>query len=173
MEMLIESFWLYIVVGLIAEAILATALVQTGRGVFLWAMLGVAVLAVGGALLEVLIETDKEKVENTLYGAADALCTNVPERVFEYIGPQAENVRRDAEFALERIEVTDATFANLKIEFNQMTSPPKAMAQFEGIIRFEDRREVFPYQFYKAPVTVELRKHGDRWLIVGHDFTRP
>ena len=173
MEMLVESLWFYVVIGLVAEAILATALVQTGKGVLLWVMAGVAVLTLAGVFIEITIETEKEKVQNTLYGAADALCTNEPYNVFDYIGPQADDVRADAEHALDRIEVTDANFNNLRIEFNQMTTPPKAVAKFEGVIRFEDRREVFPYQFWKAPVEVELRKYGEKWLIVGHDFERP
>ena len=173
MEILVESLWFYVVIGVIAEAILATALVQTGKGVLLWVMLGVAVLTGAGVLLEWLVETEQEKVQNTLYGAAEALCTNEPERVFDYIGPQADSVRHDAERALKRIKVTDANFNNLEIEINQMTSPPKAIAKFVGVIRFEDRRKEFPYQFYKETVNVELRKYGDRWLIVGHSFDQP
>ena len=63
MTTLIEDPTPILVVGILIEAVLAIALLRTGRGVLLWAMLAVAGLTGLGLLLERWVVTERERVE--------------------------------------------------------------------------------------------------------------
>jgi len=154
-----------IVVGILAEAVLAAALVRTRRGFLLWPMAGVLGLVVIGVVVERLVVTEKERVATALYGAARAVEDNDRERVGTYVARYASDVlRRDVSY-LDRLEFTGVTLRGMEITINELTSPPTAEARFFARAEFKDRSGDYPYGAYAANFTVELVREDGAWKI--------
>jgi hypothetical protein len=169
MTTLVENPMPVILFGIIAEAVLATLLVSTRQGAFIWAMLGVLVLVLAGVALEMLVETEVERVEATLDGAVDALEDNDVTRLLEqYVSTRAMNTRRRAITAMEMVEITSAKISGVDISINRLTSPPTADARFRGVVHFEPQTEWTHRSWYPADFIVKLRLEEDRWLITDH-----
>jgi hypothetical protein len=165
----LESPWPILLIVIGVEAVLAVALLQTRRGYLLWAMIGVAAVGLVGLVVERLVVTDREAIENTLDAAVAAAEANDVGRLLDCISPTAENTRADARWMLSRVEVRSAYIHKLEITINQLTSPPTARAHFQVIGQGTDRKGEFPYQSYARAATVELRLEDDRWLVTGYD----
>jgi len=165
MAIFVESPWPFLLIGIAAEAILAILLVQTGRGKFLVAMIGVGALTLLALLVERLIVTDREAVENTLDAAVAAVEANDINRVLAFTAPTAQKPRADAQWILSRFEVQMARITGLDITVNRLTSPRTAKAKFLAIGHGRDRQGQMPYTSFSQHVVVELRLYGDRWLV--------
>ena len=173
---LLESPWPILLIGIAVEAVLAIALLRSGQGKMLWAMLGVAGLLVVGLVVERLVVTDREAVENTLDTAVAAVEANDLNRLLECISPSAQKTRADARWALGRVEFRKARITDLEITINRLTSPPTAKAKFHAIGTGRDRLGESPYPSFMRPVTVNLRREKGRWLIGDYsveDFQAP
>ena len=168
MTTLVESPMPVIFLGIITLAVLATFLVSTRHGAFVWAMLGVLVLVIAGVALERWVVTDVERVEATLDGAVDALKANNWGLLQQHLAQDAMRTRARAADALDRVTVNSAKISNLRIEVNRLTSPPTAQAEFYGAVRFEPQDELIHIRYYAAEFRVELRLTRDRWLITDH-----
>ena len=166
---LLESPWPILLIGIASEAVLAVMLLRTGRGYLLWAMIGMAVVVLVGLVVERLVVTEQEAIENTLDAAVDAAAANDLDRLLDCISPTAEHTRADARWMLDRVEVHSAYIHKLKIRINHLTSPPTAKVRFQAIGQGTDRKGEFPYQSYSRAVTVELRLEDGRWLVTGYD----
>jgi len=168
MAFLVESPWPILFGSIIVEAVLALALLRTGRGRLLWAMVGVGVFALLGLLAERLIVTDQEAVTNTLETAVTAVENNDIEGLLGCISPTAKQPRNASRWVLERFDVDKAAIRELKIDFNRLKSPPTANAHFQAIGRGTDRKGEIPYHAYGQRVVVHLRLERDRWLVTGY-----
>jgi len=168
MTLFVESPWPWLLIGIVAEAVLAVALLRTGRGGLLWAMLGVAGFTLLGLGVERLIVTDRERVEQTLDAAVAGVKASDLKQVLDCISLKADRPRRESQWILERFEVTAASISDLEITFNRLTSPPTARAKFTAVGRGSDRRNEFPYQGFAEKVIVELRWEGGRWLVADY-----
>jgi hypothetical protein len=165
----LESPWPVLLIGVAVEAILAVALLRTGRGYLLWVMIGVAALMAVGLLVERLVVTERKAIEQTLDAAVAATEANDVNRLLNCISPSAEPTRADARWMLNRVEVSSAYVRNLQILVNHLTNPPTAQARFQAMGQGRDRLAQFPYGSYSRTVTVHLRLEGDRWLVTGYD----
>jgi hypothetical protein len=165
MAIFIESPWPFLLIGIAAEAVLAVLLVQTGRGKFLGAMLGVAVLTLAGLAVEHFVVTDRKAVANTLDEAVAAVEANDLGRVLACTAPTASKPRADARLVLGRFKVEMARMHNLEITINRLTSPPTATAKFVAMGHGQDRQGQMPYTSFSQHVVVELRCYDDRWLV--------
>ena len=168
MIIFLESPWPILLIGIAVEAVLAVMLLRTGQGRLLWAMLGVGAVVLVGLVVERLVVTDREAVENTLDACVAAVKANDINRLSECISPTAPQVRAEARFVLGRVEVQKAAITDLEITINRLTSPPTAKAKFRAIGAGRDRKGEFPYQGFAEFITVELRLEGDRWLVSGY-----
>ena len=169
MTMLLENPVPVIFIGIIIEAVLAWVFANTGRNVVVLAMIGVAILVLGGVVLEWVVVTEKEEVEATLDGVAAALEDNDLETLLdEYVWTSAAHTRRRAETALQIVEVTRAKIRNLDVIINRLTSPPTAEVCFDGTVYFRGRQAGIDADRYSAKFVAELRRENDRWLITDH-----
>ncbi len=169
MTWLLEDPTPTLVAILLIEAVLVVALVNTGRGALLGAIAGVGLL---GALLlgvEWLVVTDKESVEASLSGAAQALESNNPQAVMDYIDPASAMRNRVAQ-EMAQVTISKARFSRLDVKFNRHVSPPTAEADFMGYVNGRDRRGEFPYENFAGRFTVRLRREGDRWLMTDYEL---
>ena len=165
----LESPWPWLLIGIVAEAILAAILVTTRRGALLWAMVSVLGLVLAGLVVERVVVTEQERVEMAMDGLLAALNSNDLNRLLsEYIAPDAATTRTRASWALGRVEVQRANYHNLRITINRLTSPITAEAQFDGMISYRDRLGEIPYGNYMAHFEMELEKRDERWLVTDH-----
>jgi hypothetical protein len=167
----LESPWPILFIGIAVEAALAFALLRSGRGILLLAMIGTAVLVLIGLLVERFVVTDRKAIRNTLDEAAAAVVANNVDRLLDCISPSAVEVRREARIVLSRVEVEDIGISNLEIRINRLTAPPTARVGLRAYGKGRDRspRIPFPYERFSQPVIVELRLEGGRWLVTGYD----
>jgi hypothetical protein len=152
MTTLLENPWPVIVLGILVEAVLGVVLLRTGRGVWLWPMVGVLLLAVAGVGLEWLVVTDAEEVEATLLA--------------ESAGESQALLR----WAINRVDFTDVKITHLEVDVNYYGSPPRAEARLNAFVRFRDRTGQIPYENRPVAFTIELCRQSDRWLITGHQW---
>jgi hypothetical protein len=165
MAVFVESPWPFLLIGMAAEAVLAILLAQTGRGKFLWAMIGVGALTLVGLAVERLVVTDREAVENTLDAAVAAVAANDLPKVLSFTAPTAQKSRAEAQWILGRFQVDMARISGLEITLNRLTSPPTARAKFLAIGHGRDRTGQMPYNAFRQHVVVVLQLDGDRWLV--------
>jgi len=166
----LESPWPILIVGLVAETLLAIALFRTGRGKLLWAMGGVAAVVLLGLFIERSTITDTKRVRQTLEGAAAGLEANNASRVKDYIVPDEDGnaARGETDWALSVAEFREISLHNLEVQFNLHTSPPTAETKFTVFVRGRARHgEYSDMGEIAQPVNMEvkLRKESGRWLI--------
>jgi len=169
MSLFLESPLPIILIGIVIEAVLGAVLVGTRRAALIWAMVGVLVLVGLGVLVERLVETDNERIEAALDGAAAALEANDYDRLFSYIAPSAAGTRSRAMQVKDSVQFTSVSLRGLEIgPINRLTSPPSVETRFTGVFAFRDRKGVYPYEHHVLGFIVGLRQEGDRWLITDH-----
>ncbi len=171
MTWLVETPWPSVALGLVLEIILAIALVRTGRGTILVAMVLVLALTGGLVVLERVVVTQTEEVENALDAVAASLEANDAAAVLA--GFTSNSPRRgEVQAALARVTVKSAHVGgDLEVRFNELTIPPSASAYFTGVVEAHDRSGTIPYERMMRRFKVTLHRQGDRWLI--HDFSEP
>ena len=87
MTTLVENPLPIIFLGIAAEFMLAVAFLNTRQRGFAWAMLSVLIVVLAGVGLELLVVTDVERVEDTLYGLHDfSYCISICDRTYYHIG---------------------------------------------------------------------------------------
>jgi hypothetical protein len=168
MVIFVESPWPILFIGIAIEAMLGFLLLQTGRGKLLIAMIGVAVVVVAGLIVERLVVTDREAVEQTLDAAVAAVRKNDLNGAIACISPSAEAPRSLTRMVLSRVDVQEAHISSLEVKVNRLTSPPSANAKFLAVGRGKDRKGEWPYQSFAQRVTLQLQLEGGRWLVTGY-----
>ncbi|MEN6459136.1 MAG: hypothetical protein ABFC63_09410 [Thermoguttaceae bacterium] len=168
MAVFVESPWPWLLIGLALETALAIVLTQTRRGVLLWAMLGVAAFVGGGLIVERLVVTDREAIENTLDATVSAVRHNDVNRLLACVASSAKPMRNQARWVLDRVEVQSAWIHGVEIKINRLTSPWSASVSLIATGSARDRRGEIPYETYSRRVVVNFDREGDRWLVTGY-----
>jgi ketosteroid isomerase-like protein len=151
--------------GISLEVILAIALVRTGRGVIIGAMVVVLALTGGMLILERLVVTENEAVEDALDQVAAALAANDRDAVLASFSPQSPR-RAEVQSLLSRVTVSSARIGgDLEVRFNELASPPSATTYFTGIVNAKDTGGAIPYEHMMRKFKVTMRKEDGRWLI--------
>jgi hypothetical protein len=170
MVIFVESPWPILFIGIAVEAVLAFLLLRTGLGKFLIAMIGVAVLVAAGLIVERLVVTDREAVEQTLDAAVAAVRRNDVQGALDCITPSEHKARIFTSWVFGRIDFQEAHISSLEVKVNRLTSPPSAEAEFLAVGRGKDRKGEFPYQGFARRVKLQLRVEGGRWMVIGYNF---
>lgn len=163
----------------IAGAILALLSVgyhhSRNRGV-LAAIFGVLVLAGTCFLIEQIVVTEREAVEQTLRDGATAVKRNDLEAVLAMIAPESTAMQQSVRTVLPQFEVTDAGIGgDLKVDIHRTGAEATATADFTGRISINSRAsgEQLPHETYFRHFTVELRQEGGRWLMTDYKASDP
>ena len=171
MHVLLESSWPWLIAGLLLEGVLAVVFFNTGQAKILLAMLVVAIMTLGGMLVERWIVTDREQVANTLDEARRALEANDLDHLLSLMGPEAASLRERVQHVLPRYTITAARVAGLSIDVTTATQPKMARAEFTGRVTGRDQSGQVPYDTYVGRFTIRFRQEGDRWIMVGYQET--
>ena len=173
MSPLTEDPTVLIAAGVLIEALLAVALVKSGRTVLIAVMVGVLAVVLAGVVVERLVVTPREEVEATLDDAAREVEHNDVEGVLSHVDPAAGAFRGAIQSWLPRIQVREAAIRDLRIEVNRQTSPPTARAEFIGRVNGNFHETGFDHTTVLRHFTVEFRKQGDRWLMTAYQDREP
>lgn len=170
MSWLFEDPTTLIVAGVLIEALLAVAFVNTRQIKVAIAMVAVLALLLAGLAVEQFVVTDYEKIEAALDGAARSMRANDVTGVLDQIDPQAAGMRQTVEATLGRARVTDAKVKDIKVEFHRLTSPPTAEAEFIGNVKgsFQGGIDVGEGMVVRR-IRVDFVRRGDRWLMTGYE----
>jgi hypothetical protein len=159
-------FWCCLALGLVVVLLL----LQISRGYALLGLLGMALFTGGLLLVERLVVTDRERVENALHELAEALVNNDAPLTASYISPNSTRVRDTASFYLRQMKVTKANIgSDLKTTVNRLTSPPTARATFTGRLEGQFKLGGATPLNYVGRFTLELELDGNRWLVTNYD----
>src|SRR3954447_23956551 len=168
MTYLVENPWPGLVLAALIELALGILLVRAGRAWVIAAMAGVLIAAVALVIIERLVVTDKEEIENSLETVASALEAHDVPRVLATLAPEFPR-RAEVERVLARFEVSQARVgSDLEVRFNPLTNPPSATAYFTGHLEGKDLRGQLPYEHLIRKFKIVFRRDGDRWVIADY-----
>ena len=168
MNLLLEEYWPWIFFAILGEAILAVALLRTGRGVLLWAMAGVLGVALLGVAMVKWVPTQRKAVAATIYDTAKAIEANDLDGVLKHVMPSDEQTRADADRYMSMIEFSDVKIRYLEITINHLTSPPTAKATFNVSATGRNRSGQWGQATHPAKLTVQLLRQPNGWMITDH-----
>jgi hypothetical protein len=165
MSMFVESPWPSLVLGVVLQLILAVILVRTGRATVIAWMVGVLAITAGLLVVERIVVTETEEVEDALDSVARALVANDTPAVLALFSPTSTR-RGEVQSVLSRVTIREAKIGgDLEIRLNRLTSPPSATTYFTGRIDAKDTRGTIPYEHVIRKFKVTLHREGGRWLL--------
>jgi len=165
MSTFLESPWPTVMLGLALEAILAIVLVQIRRPTVVALMIGVLAITVGVLVVERIVVTENEDVEDMLDGLAGALVSNDAARTMAMFTADSPR-RNEVEAILGRVTIRDARVGgDLEIRLNKLTIPPSATTYFTGRIDAKDNRGTIPYEHLIRRFKVTLHRYNGRWQL--------
>lgn len=171
---LAEDFWPILIVGGLAALALAVAFRQTGQRGFAIGAAVAVMLTLLGWLLEWVIVTERERVADTVYLAADHLRADRDAELIAMIAPDAGEIRALAQAYLPRFGPAEVSISDLKVEISDAVSPPLATVETFGRITFT--QPVSSDAMYSSvgplPLIIRLQKYDDQWLLVGFRWER-
>lgn len=137
--------------------------IQSGKKYALYITAAIAVITVLLLLINIQVETPREKIKSTLNELAAALKNNQFETIFGHIHPNAQPSVISAKTEVQKYEFSDARITRIKdISVNTDSNPPTAVAQFNATVHAQ-------FQTFngRVPRFVKLyfMKRDGRWLI--------
>jgi hypothetical protein len=148
--------------------VLLGLLLKTGRGVILLAMAGVMLCIVTAIVIDSLVVTDRELVEQTLYDAATAAETNNLDLMAKFISPSVPHLNGQIRSWISQAVLESVNLNSIDIEVNESKKPPTAVANFWFVARGHLKRGDTVYNNFPGRLTVNFQKEGTRWLVTDY-----
>jgi hypothetical protein len=133
-------------------------------------ILGVAgVIAVTALLLvlESIVVTPSEEVEQSLSDLMAAIEANDLAAVVAWIDPSAKSIRSEAETLMPQVKVRETGSTSVHVEVDESASPLKATSFFRGRIDGTHARSGGRV-FYFDKVEIDWQKSGDSWQVIDY-----
>ena len=168
--LLTENLWIWILLAgmsVFAGSILYT---QTGslKAMLCFAGSAVVLLALG-CFLVYGVPTDRKEIKRAIYELADAVERNDLPAVLALLDPSAKETIGEATRHLKMADIEVANVTNFRINgINRFTSPPTALASFNGTVRGTVSAAMMtsPFAVIVRFESVELSKSPDgRWRV--------
>ncbi|HBT76201.1 MAG TPA: hypothetical protein DEB39_04580 [Planctomycetaceae bacterium] len=135
---------------------------------------GSVVVAVLVALIGVVVvryvPTERKNITKSLDMIVAAVVADDREKTLSLIAPHAGDVQALARINMARFRIEKASYSDLDIEINTMTSPPTAMLQFYAVVRVKHKptgEGPFPARVRFA---AEFEKAANGWVVSACDF---
>lgn len=157
-----NPLWLGIC-GALVTIVAAFLWMQTGARSAAATALVAIILTVLLVLVSLRVETDREKVIQTINQVADAVESNDLQRVLGHISPNAMQGLRRARHELPQFTFREARMTRLKsVLINRNSTPPTALAEFSVIVDVSANG-----QQARVPLFVKAYfvQDADRWLV--------
>jgi hypothetical protein len=161
----------------IAIAVIGGLLGLVGLVVFLSRRTLGAMIALGGILgatalllvLERLVVTEPEAVENGVDAVLAAIELNDMDGVLEWIDPAATGMRANVQALMPIVKVSNANAAAVQVDVTPAANPPTAKAQFQAYLQGVHTSTGHSLIYVNQQVDMQWIKRGDRWLL--QDYT--
>lgn len=157
-----------LVTGGMMLMLLLVFFLKSGRFVLFWPMGAVAVFMGITVLVDRLVVTDRERVQNAIYDAAAAGEKNNLEGVLAIISPSAARVREEARRWIGQAKLEEVTIGNLQVTLDRTKQPQTAVAEFWVRAQGEARTGTTIYHNYVGRLRVEFQQEGERWLVTDY-----
>ena len=133
--------------------------------------IGLAIAALTAILVatEIMIVTDREQVENSLYDMASAMQRNDFEHVFEYMGSQELVSRAKSHLRDAKCHACNITAIN---DIEMMSDGTNANADFVAFARASNAAHPSPIPFQQR-IKLIFKKKADDWKIVDFETSDP
>ncbi len=173
MSIFIESIWVWIGLAVLIGVVGAVAFQQNRQPRTLgMTVLGVVLILALGFALNHFIDTDQKSIRRMLDGLIVAIEHDDIELVVsEYVSPKAEKTKAMARANMLLVKISNARYQDLKIEVNDMTSPPIAKTSFKGVLYWKPKTPINGFSFNTPQLQVvrfdmELEKTQDNsWRV--------
>lgn len=136
----------------------------------LGSMLGIAgVIAVTALLLvlESIVITPSEEVEQALTALMAAVEANDVAAVVAAIDPSAQAIRKEAETLMPQVNVKETGTTSVRVEVDETANPLKATSFFRGRIDGTHARSGARV-FYFDKVEIDWQKSGNSWRVIDY-----
>ena len=180
MSILLESFWIWIglafVVGALGYMVWMNDPKPRTFGIAVGAVLLVLALGMG---LYYGVDTDRKSISRMLTGLAETIEKDDLEGVLKYISPKAMKTRGLARANMGMVRITSAKFKDLKIEVNELVTPPSARVTFTAVVYWKTKEPIEGFaletpQLEFVRFDVELDKTNDNsWLVTDNCDFKP
>ena len=155
--------------GGLALAILAAIVYFTGRAAWMFGMAIVAAIMGLAVLIDFLVVTDRELINEVIVEGATALESNQLDKVLRLVSPAATELQALARVTMQSVKFKDVRVTTSpQIVVNPLTSPKTAVARFAAVAEVGTTSGTF-----KVPRRVEVRFEWqqDRWLVSHADWS--
>jgi hypothetical protein len=174
MSWLAEQPLLILIVGILVEAALFVALVQTGRKALLYVFLAAGLLFAGILAWERVTVTDREAVRATLYQIAAELERNDLDAVLTHVSPKAKESIAEAQRILPQVKIHEVKIKpNLEIKVRRVGDLHIADATFNVVVVVSSKSPMLADQRIPRYVEVTLHEENGRWLVRDHKDDDP
>jgi low affinity Fe/Cu permease len=160
-----------IFVGLITVAILFGGLVQTGKKWLLYVLIGAALFFAGLVVVEQLVVTRREQVENTVYQIARDVEANNADAVEQHLSKARPELRAEARYYMGLLHVEQAKVkSDLRVELHLDQNPPTATARFHAMLIGSDRSGDVHHQRYPKGFIVQFVFEDGAWHVYDYEM---
>jgi low affinity Fe/Cu permease len=160
-----------IFIGVVTVAILFGGLVKTGKKWLLYVMIGAAIFFAALVVVEQLVVTARERVENTVYQIARDVESNEVEAVVRHLSKARPELRSQARRYMSYLEIEQAKVKpDLKVELNFGQDPPTATAKFHAVIMGSDPGGQVRNQRYPKGFIVRFVLEDGAWYVYDYEI---
>lgn len=164
MQYLFENPWPMLLIGAVLLTFSGVMYFTTRSIGSFVAMVMVVVLTLCGLVMEQIVYTQRELVESTLAGITDAAEDDDLARVLTFLSPTATRTRAMAEKLMPELDIEKANImSEIDITLDDERDPHQATAKFRGFFHAKHKSGFAGGRPF--PVTVELVREDNRWLI--------
>ncbi len=157
------------ILGGITLAVLLVLLMKTGRGVILFAMAATAAIMGLAVLIDALVVTDRERVENVVYQAAAAAERNDIDGVAALVSPSVTQIKADLRHWIGQLEIESVSIGGLDVSVDRTKQPPTATARFWYVGQGKWRHGETVHDRVAGKLKVDFRQEGNRWLVTDYE----
>ena len=164
-----------IIIAVIGGAILAGTMLQTGKQLFLYLLIGWIAVCSLLLALEYVIVTEGERIEAVVYDIAAALEANNVEGVTECISVVVPKLKDQAERQMKLVEIESVKVKqNLEVTINRGSTPPigiaKVNVKMTGHLRSNSAMDG---QFATFLVLTFQQDPDGQWRVISYQFFDP
>jgi hypothetical protein len=177
MNWLFEQPLVIAIAGIVVGIAIGVAWSSTGRKELLFALGAVVVFTIAGLIVERMVVTDREAIEQTLVEIARDVQSNDVRAVVRHIHPGAPEIVRQAEAEMPNYEFTECRITKVHtIDIDASAEPRSAIVEFNVIASGSFSQGDISVADTKIPRWVQLhmvREKDGRWTVQDYKHDVP
>jgi len=173
MTWLVEEPLYIVILGAVTLAFVGYAWMQTGYRALMHAAIGVAALTVGLLLLEYLVQTEPEQIEDTIRQIGRDVERNDHETIYSHVYSGAPAVLAEAQREFPRYRFARVVIKrNMEMTFDRDANPPSADVTFNVRVDLVELSTGIDWRIPRF-VRVRMCKEGGRWKVAQYSHNEP